>query len=278
MKMNDFLVLGGDQRFIYAAEFISERYSCSTFGIGELPYNSKTTTLTTLNGKYKNIVLPLPLSRDEININFPITNQTIPIKSINELLFDDSIIFTGNSNKELESVCVKHKIIDYYSEEFAIMNAIPTAEGVMRIILKESQSKLFGMNILVLGAGRTAKAITKLLISFDANVTGLARSNDELAFMKKIGASIFNISELSTLLSEFNIIINTIPFSILTDENIELLKRDALLIDIASVSVVESVHKIKKRGIKYIHALGLPGKFSPVSSGKIIADSIMSYL
>ena len=34
----------------------------------------------------------------------------------------------------------------------------------------------------------------------------------------------------------------------------------------------------EKRGVRVIHALGLPGKYSPVTAGEIIAETVLSIM
>ena len=65
-------------------------------------------------------------------------------------------------------------------------------------------------------------------------------------------------------------IINTIPSMILDVDKLQYVKKDALLIDLASNLGGIDKEDTKKQGLKLIHALGLPGKVAPVSSAKFI--------
>ena len=52
------------------------------------------------------------------------------------------------------------------------------------------------------------------------------------------------------------------------------IKKDTLLIDLASNPGGIDKNEAKDKGLKLIHALGLPGKIAPVSSAKFIKKII----
>ena len=69
-------------------------------------------------------------------------------------------------------------------------------------------------------------------------------------------------------------LINTVPSLVVTEKIIKELPKDALIIDIASGPGGCDKSAIEKNGIKFNHALGLPGRYMTKSSGKILADCI----
>ena len=92
---------------------------------------------------------------------------------------------------------------------------------------------------------------------------------------KKIDLNILNESQdMLKDLSNYDVIINTIPNMILNEKKLQYVKKGALLIDLASNPGGIDKDETKKQGLKLIHALGLPGKVSPLSSAKFIRDII----
>ncbi|MCL2638914.1 MAG: hypothetical protein FWD48_11175 [Oscillospiraceae bacterium] len=65
--MNNFLFLGGDMRFVYAAKRLSERYDCFLYGFDDLDSAPAVPVLREIT-RFKSLVLPLPATRDEVNI------------------------------------------------------------------------------------------------------------------------------------------------------------------------------------------------------------------
>lgn len=73
-------------------------------------------------------------------------------------------------------------------------------------------------------------------------------------------------------MGKFDIIINNIPTLILDKSRLNLLKKDVLILDLASKPGGVDFEYAKKQNIKTIWALGLPGKVAPVSAAEYIKN------
>ena len=121
-----------------------------------------------------------------------------------------------------------------------------------------------------------------LLAKMGASVTVAARNLRQLAEASSFGNDTVRISSsyalggLGPLCEEeaFDVIFNTVPARLFDKEVIEMLPKDILLIDLASVPGGVDFAAAKERGINSIWALSLPGKYAPESAGKIIADTL----
>ena len=71
---------------------------------------------------------------------------------------------------------------------------------------------------------------------------------------------------------------NTIPVQILDKSRLDLIKNDALIIDLASNPGGVDFEYAKSKDIKTIWALALPGKVAPVSSAEYIKTTIYNIL
>ena len=68
------------------------------------------------------------------------------------------------------------------------------------------------------------------------------------------------------------------PHLILDEEKLKYVKKDCLLLDLASKPGGIDEDYCKRQGLKFIWALALPGKVAPVTSAKYIKNTIYNIL
>jgi len=67
---------------------------------------------------------------------------------------------------------------DYMKDEtYVLKNALLTAEGAVACLEENTDYSLIGKNILIIGYGRIAKALRKILSSYGSNITVCSRSS-----------------------------------------------------------------------------------------------------
>lgn len=159
-------------------------------------------------------------------------------------------------------------------DEVAILNAIPTAEAAIKIAIEETDFTIHGSTTLVMGLGRIGLPLAWRLKQLGAISLAITRDREAIARGKDLGISMNGYDNLEKILPEVDIVFNTVPARILTKEYINLLKKESLIIDLASTPGGTDFDAAEKRGIKALLALGLPGKYAPKTAGKIIADVI----
>ena len=282
--MNNFLFLGGDLRSIYAAKRLGRSWDCFIYGFDEpalTPLGVPNAPLLREITKFKSLVLPLPASRDGVTVNAPYFKQPIPLSIIPDAVNEGGTVFCGRVNPALEKICAENnlKLIDYFErEELAVMNAVPTAEGTLEIIMREQPRTIFGSAVLLTGFGRISKVLAKYLITLGAEVTVTARRYSDLAWAEIAGCKTAHLSKLDDLLEKFDVIINTVLARIFDTGSLKRLKNDCLVVDLASKTGLEDIEAAKREGVNVIWALSLPGKIAPVTAGYIVADTIMNIL
>ncbi len=84
-----------------------------------------------------------------------------------------------------------------------------------------------------------------------------------------------NFHQLSKNVSDYDFIFNTIPSLVLTENILNNVHKDTTIIDIASKPGGTDFDACKSLGINARLCLGLPGKYSPKTSAKIIYNSIV---
>ena len=278
--MNDIkiCVLGGDMRQLYAAREMSKKgYTVKTFGLSErFGINEEEFLANAVYGASL-ILLPLPFSTDKIRFSCPISNKDIKLEELYENVSKGQIVAGGKlTNDFCEKIKAKGGIpFDYYKSEFlSIMNAVPTSEGAVAIAINETSETLFGSKCAVIGYGRIGKILSRTLKALGGEVSVFARSECALAWAKADGFNSIDIANLKDRICDKKIIFNTAPAMVLPPNVLDCANPNTVIIDLASSPGGVDADYAKKKGIKVIFALSLPGKVAPESAGKIIADTI----
>lgn len=283
MIKSTFAVLGGDKRQVALAEsLLKDGYTVFTSGLenANLSKNIKKSTLQDAINFSDYIVLPLPSTVDYKSLNAPFSDKSIVINEDFINLLKDKKVFCALKSKllDISSSFKKIDLIDYTKrEDFAIKNAIPTSEGAIAIAISEYESDLHGSNCLVTGFGRIGKVLANMLKGLGANVTVSARKDKDLIWIKNLGFNAIKTNEIKNGIN-FDIIFNTVPFLIFDSYTLAKFEKKSLIIDLASAPGAVDKKAASRMNIKDIHALGLPGKFSPVSSAEIIKQTIYKIL
>ena len=223
---------------------------------------------------------PIPVTSDRKNLSMPFSKVKLPIEEfINK--FTAKNLISGTIPEEYKKILLDQNVnyIDLQKrEEFTVLNTIATAEGTIQIAMEETQRTIHGSNVLILGFGRIGKVLAKMLDGIGAKVYCEARKNEDIAWIKAYGYEPIYLNSLNENLAKFDVIINTIPFQILDEERLDLVKKDVVLIDIASNPGGINRNVAKKKELKLIWALSLPGKVAPLTSAEFIKETIYHVL
>lgn len=226
------------------------------------------------------VIGPIPFSSNGKDINSPFSNHTIPIRELMNGI-NAKVLIAGSILPEIYELANDEyvEIIDIMKrEELAVLNTIATAEGAIEIAIANTNKIIHGSNILILGFGRIGKVLARKMAGLSAGVTCAARKDEDIAWIKAYGHKATNINTLKGNLSQFDIIINTVPHLILTKERLQYVHDDCLLIDLASNPGGIDKKTAKDRNLKLIWALALPGKVAPITTAEFIKDTIYNIL
>ena len=97
-----------------------------------------------------------------------------------------------------------------------------------------------------------------------------ARKEEDLAYIEAYGYKPIYLLDLNKNLCKMKVIFNTIPNLILDKSRIILLKKDTLIIDLASGKGGTDFESCEKQKISAIHYLAIPGKIAPITSAEYI--------
>lgn len=283
--MTKISIIGGDLRIAELADMLSkENFEVYTYGLEQSEIINKNEkivkcgSLEEISDKSKIIISSMPLSSNGLNINMPFSDQELEISEMMGIL-KNKIFIAGRIKEELYENLPNTQVIDLLKrEEFTVLNTIATAEGAIQIAMEETTRTLHGSNILVMGFGRISKVLSNMLKGIGANVFCETTKNVNTSWIKAYGYNPILFSELNNHLEKFDIIINTVPHILLDDSNLDLLKKDCVIVDVASNPGGVDKNAAKSRGIKLIWALSLPGKVAPTTSAEYIKDTLYNIL
>ena len=198
--------------------------------------------------------------------------EPIDLLQIIGVLPERTILFVGVAKPVIQQAVYKKKLLLVETaevDEIAILNSIPTAEGAIQLAMEQKPITIHGSKCLVLGFGRCGMTLARKLDALGANVTVASRNVADLARIVEMGLKPLLLSDLDTE-TNFDFVFNTIPALVLTASYLELINKDALIIDLAAEPGGTDFHAAKEFGILAILALSLPGKVAPITSGQIL--------
>ncbi len=234
-----------------------------------------------VDDSYDAIILPLPYSIDGKTVNAPLYRKNILLDNFFECLSTKNKILAGRCDQKIKKMAETHRImlVDYLCrEELAMLNAILTAEGAIQIAMEETPFSIHSSECLVIGNGRIGKILAKMLRGIGAKVTVAARKKGDIAHAYAMGNDALSIVEMGNTIGKYNIIFNTAPSLILDFHLLSRLKKDVLIVDLASKPGGVDFDEARRLGIKVIWALSLPGKVAPDTAGDIICNTILNIL
>ena len=210
------------------------------------------------------VVLPTPPSEDEVRVNCPLFSKESGIKlhKLLELLPEKAVILGGRMSPRLRDFAAKRglKAFDYFNrEELLIKNAVPTAEGAIGIAIEKSPKTLFGAEIAILGFGRIGEALAYRLKGLGAKITVYARKGASVAKAESEGMGGAKIcysngtSSLAELAKGYDIIYNTIPYWVVTEDIIQNMPKSTLIVDLASAPGGFDMVAAKKYGVEVVN-------------------------
>ena len=266
-------IIGGDLRISKLAKlFAEDGYKIYTYAIEETQFEEKVQKCERIEEviNCSNIIISgVPFSKDGKTIYAPLSKEII---YIDELLgkLEGKTLIAGS----IKSDIIKNsniEIVDILKEEeLTVLNAIPTAEGAIEIAIRESEITLHSSNCLILGYGRIGKILAKMLDGIGAKVFCEARKKEDLALVESYGYNSVNLENLNDDLGKYDFIFNTIPYIILKEEEqLAKIKRECIIIDLASSPGGIDFDLAKKNNIKAILALRTSWKNCTTDFGKI---------
>ena len=286
MKKSDiktFGIVGGDKRQLFLAKAISDScYDVILGGFDKLQSLGALALADVKTAIFESdaVIFPLPSVRADGSINTPFSDTTVILDDEEISALMQKPIFVSMKDKFLKAYPSLRdaRVFDYSSkDEFAILNALPTAEGAVECAMKNYEGTIANSRCLIVGFGRIGKILAKIMHSLNADVTVSARKSQDFAYISALGYKARNTEELRSIRG-YDIVFNTVPVMIFDKELLMNTDRNTLIIDLASLPGgvdFETAHKFK---LDAVRALSLPGKCAPKTAGEIIKTTVFNII
>lgn len=170
-------------------------------------------------------------------------------------------LLKNSSYKKILSPKYIEKAIDYTDNEaFLKKNAYLTAEGAICLYYNEIKETLLNKSVLILGYGRIAKYLAKMLRALNCRVSIYARRQE---VREEIILDGYTYTELG--IGNYDIVFNTIPQKVVKMG----MYKNSCRIELANG--FESREDV-------INGNGIPGRMFPKSASNIILEAILPYI
>lgn len=274
-------VIGGDDReIVLIRELSSKGYKIKVFGFPQKMLPDKVVICQSISEAIKEvnfIILPMPGIKNNGTLYAKYAPGEIYITT-NDFasISKETPIFVGvasNYFKKLAST-LKLKMIEVADlDEIAIPNSIPSAEGAIQIAMEQLPITIHNSQTFVVGFGRVAETLSAMLKGLGAFVTVIARNPSQLAKCKVLGYCAVELSQFSKKVNEADVIFNTVPAIVIGEKILSKMKKETLIIDLASTPGGTDFVLAEKFGINAMLVPGLPGKVAPLTAGEILAEA-----
>jgi len=281
------LFVGGDQRQLEMIRIFKEKKAnIHLLGFHQLMQSfveARKVSLKELNiNIYDVIILPVNGVSDEGKVRTLFSNEDfiLPLNFFSNTK-ENVKIFTGIKTKRLEEMLEfanRDAYILMERDDVAIYNSIPTVEGVIMMLVENTDYTIFGSNIYVFGFGRVGETLARTLKNLGANVTVVVRSKKNYARVKELKMNPLYIEKVKAKISDANIIINIVPALVITRDILDEVNVNTFILDISSKPGGVDFEYAKKRGLKADLVLGIPGLVAPKTAGKILAEAILEII
>lgn len=189
---------------------------------------------------------------------------------------DGANVVCGKYSEQI-SLLAKERNITLYNimknEKFQAINSRLTAEGALDIILQHSVKSIKDCRILILGFGRTGAAMAKLLcdLGVELDIATTSSLRPAYAFSERV------ITMSNFDFAKYDIVINSVPYPIITDKDAMTFKSGAIYIDLASKPAI-NLEYAKYLGIDADIYPALPAKVCPLSAAMAMQEYISEVL
>ena len=236
--------------------------------------------LSNLIRNAERVILPTPVLKIDKLQDIRYTVRENLMINREEGMIPQLMVFGGKFSEEWRQFLEKYEIryVDFMDEEqVTLENACVTAEAAIAELLFHSRYSIRNEKYIVTGYGRCAKEIAARIALLGGRVTVLARSVRDRKAAKTDGHNAADFSYAPEEAYGTRGVINTVPAMVITESMIREMHKDTVIIDIASKPGGTDKKAAAKYEIPVIEALGLPGIYTPKSSAKILADSVIRH-
>lgn len=276
-------VVGGDRRQVEVARlFVDDGADVRVVGVPDAARVRRATVCTSLEDALDGAALVVgPVQGETADGWIPSEDAAASLRfsraNLSRLRTGANLCI-GIGTPRLAALCdeVGVRLLPYRDrDDFAILNAIPSAEGAILYAMQRTERTLHGGEALVLGFGRTGAVLCRALHGLGARVTAAARRPEHLARAVAEGYRPCAFGRLNGVLERADVIFNTVPARVLGLEQLRRVRRECPILDLASAPGGVDFEVARQLGLDAALLPGLPGRVAPLSAGRYVHDVVV---
>jgi dipicolinate synthase subunit A len=128
--------------------------------------------------------------------------------------------------------------------------------------------------MMVIGYGRIGSVLAGMLRGMGANVTAVVNKSESAAKARSQGHAVLFSKDMESNLKNANVIFNTVPEILLDKSNMKYVRKETLIIDLASPPYGVDVNDSRDFGLKVLYTNSLPGKIAPTTAAAYIFETV----
>ena len=249
-------ILNSDTRMNMVYQYLKNKMECILLD-----------DFTVLKMKFDAILLPMSGWKDDGAMVVRGIDMKCPIEFF-DMIKEDGVIICGNMTPKIKELPYRKIDLNSY-EAFIQANSKLTAEGVLFLLLDNTNQGLLDLDVDLIGYGHSGKAINELLKRIGVKIRVVRRvvleeSSDFVSVDEYLG------------LKPSSIIINTSITNIIDDLMIRKMDENLIINLVRSASFNEAL--LRQRHCRIVHAGPLPAIFSPQSAAHVMQETLMDIL
>ena len=269
LNMKRILIIGGDKRQLALSDMLKEKgHSVGLQGFQKLGFADEDMAAPDY------VFLPVPYRNPDGSIKAPYADAPLELTSIVRR-YPGSVYVLGRCDDDARAVMDGHvRYLDFNDDEaFLIRNALLTAQAAICAYAKYAETALCDTKCLVVGYGRISKFLCRLLKAHGAKVAAAARKSRDLELIGNEGLCVVRIDDLAQSLPWADVIFNTVPAHIFTENELLAIRRDAAFIELASPPYGMDLKLAEKCMVNVRIEPSLPGLYFPASAARAMLHS-----
>ena len=261
-------IVGGDLRFVHLAEMLREDGHLAAGFLHEKAGGG--CYLLERLKKCDCIISNWPMK-------WPLTDRQVSEHDIMENIASGSVLLLCGPQFPTERRWDLQYVNLWQDEILLQENAYLTAEGAVAAVISRMNGRLGNAQCLVIGYGRIGRALTEILLNLGAKVTVATRGKAKFARITESGASAVELEQLGDALADAQAVFSTPPSMVVGKNMLERMRKDALIVDLASPPYGVDLDAAAGLGIRAWREPNLPGRYCPLSAARVLYNAVLRW-